>query len=271
MLRKAAGQPEVQDIVSLLGHDPITAAHVLRQVNSPVHSLRQQVGSIDRAATMLGFDSVANTVFIEEHVPKTAAIQSPRADLIRTYVVKVSVTASLIAHQLARAFDMERPDTIRTAGLLHLLGRMALLSEDADTYIPMWSDSETPAGRPNVVPPGIGREMVHFRTDFARHGEKIAKEWKYPSVLTESIRYHMDPERSNDTDGMTVRAVAVSQFAARSMFEREEHLGRDQADERIEQALGDLARTIGASAERVEQVVREAKADAYAATNGMEV
>lgn len=255
--------PEIHEIVSLLEHDPVTTIHLLRQVNSPIYALKQSVASIDRAATMLGFDSVANTIFVESHIPKADELSTRRANLAYAYLIASSVTASYIAWDLAHELDMERPGVIRTAALIHQVGRMALLSSDPQTYLPLWTESTTPSGKEMAIPPGIGREIVHFRTDYTRYGEGLAKNWHLPPDLAESIRYHADPERTEDADRHVVLVVAVSQYAARTMFEKEEHLDRDQSGERLRKVAGELAETYEVSIKAIENLLEQSKKDAY--------
>lgn len=255
--------PEIHEIVSLLEHDPVTTLHLLRQVNSPIYALKQSVASIDRAATMLGFDAVANTIFVESRIPKPDDLATARAQLAYAYLIGSSVTASYIARDLAHELDMERPGVIRTAALIHQVGRMALLSSDPQTYLPLWTESTTPSGRAIAVPPGIGREIVHFRTDYTRYGEDLAKNWHLPPDLSESIRYHADPERTEDADRHVVLVVAVSQYAARTMFEPEEHLDRDQSRERLRKVANELAEAYEVSNKAIENVLEQSKKEAY--------
>lgn len=256
-------QPEIQETIEILELDPVTTAHLLRQVNSPIFALRQSVASLDRAATMLGFDAISNTVFVETFSPKPDSLSSSRARLAYAYLIQTSITASLIADGLAHHLKMEQPGAVRTGAIVHQLGRMALLSTQPEKYVPLWKESAGPGGLDVALPPGIGRELVTFRTDYMRHGEQIAKDWGLPRNLRDSIRHHGDPERADETDRVFVLAVSVSQYAARTMFESDDDLDRDQGTERIVQATAELANAFDIPRKQLENFLKDAKQPAY--------
>lgn len=270
-MRSRATQPEIQELVALLECDPISTAHLLRQVNSPLSTPRQGVSSIDRAVTILGFEAVAITVFVETHADRPAGANNRMAQLAYEYVVKTGVTAGFIAHTLARFLKMERHSAARTAALIHQLGRMGLLSVDSAMYTPLWKETTTPSGRPVALPPGIGRETAHFQTDYTRHGEQLAVNWKLPPNLAESVRYHADPERAEDADRDVVLVVAVSQYAARTMFESGKDLERDQGTERFERATALLAQAHGLTRTKLEELLEDARKSAYERANGIDL
>lgn len=262
-MRARESQPDIQELIDVLELDPVTTLHLLRQVNSPIYQLRQHVATLDRAATMLGFDAVSNTVFIESHIPKPEALDEPRALAAYAYVVRTSVTASLVADILAHQLKMEQHGAVRTAAMLLQLGRLALLSMRTDEYVPMWTEATSPTGESVAVPPGIGREIVRLGTDYTRLGEQIAREWNLPRSLSESIRHHTSPDRAGDAERHLVLAAGVSQYAARTIFEPENELDRDQGKERIAQAVGELAAAFDASRSRIDEILDEAKQAAY--------
>lgn len=262
-MRARDTQTEVHDLVELVEQDPVTTVHLLRQVNSPIHSLRQSVSSLDRAVTMLGFDAVANTIFVETHSKSSAPVRSPAARRAFAYLMGTSVAASRVADALAHFLKVEEHATVRTAALIHQLGRMALLSSDPRAYTALWTDGVTRAGKPGVFPPGIGQEIARFGIDYTRHGARIARTWNLPSVLVESIRCHADPDRADTADRHIVRVVAVSQYAARSLFESDDALDRDQGSERSERASDQLANAYGLSRSDLDEFLEDAKESAY--------
>ncbi len=158
---------------------------------------------------------------------------------------------------------MERHATVRTAALIHQIGRMSLLSSDPGAYLALWKESRSPTGLPIALPPGIGHEIAHFRTDYMRHGEGLASEWSMPADLSDAVRHHADAEFAEDADRTVVPAVAVSQYAARTLFEPPADLDRDQGGERVEKAYAALSRASGATRSRLETIIEEAMRLAY--------
>ena len=270
-MRSREKQPDMQELVEALERDPVMAAHLLRQVNSPFYSLRQSVTALDRAITMLGFDAVCNTLFVETYTKKREGIDAEEARGAYDYIVRTSVAAAALAKDLARFLKMADRATVMTSALLHQLGRFALLAGDPVAYSTLWRKMKAPSGREIYVPPGIGREIIHFRTDYMRLGAEIARKWELPADLRESIRYHSDPERVEDADRKVVLIVAVSQQFARTVFEPREELNRDQSATRVQKALVDLAKEYGVGSSEIESFLDEQKFHAFESANKLEL
>lgn len=241
-LKAPGAQPNIKEFGAFLERDPVTVAHLLRQVNSPDKGLEQNVASLERAVTMLGFDAVCNTVLTEWYAEKSEGIYSESARNAYAYIVRTSIASGAIAKEIARAVAIDDGSTVVTCALLHQLGRLALLASDPTTYSSLWTTAESPMGEVVSLPPGIGRELVHYRTDYMRLGAEIASKWELPAELRQTIRYHADPEKADEPERLVVMAVAAAQMTARSLFEPASALDRDQSLSRVEKAYMQLAR-----------------------------
>lgn len=252
-----------RQIVQMLELDPVTTVHLLRQVNSPVYALRQHVASLDRAVTLLGFEAISNAVFVETLGRETLDLSSGRAERAYAYLIRTGVAASFIAGALARDLLPDRLGVIQTGALIHQLGRMARLSAHGDRYLSIWKDAYASGGTKVALPPGTVREVAYFHTDYARHGEWIAKSWNFPSVLCEAIRHHGDPERADPGNRDSVRLVGVSQLAARTLFEPEDYPARDPARKRMEASASELARSFDVPRRPLRRTLEDATEAAY--------
>src|SRR6266850_8475445 len=110
--------------------DAAFAAEVLRLANSPLIGMRGEITSILQAVAMLGFErikSLATTLalraFLTNGTPSDALRGCWRHNL----------AAAILCERLARFVQMDR-DLCYTAGLLHDIGRLALLRARSDEY-----------------------------------------------------------------------------------------------------------------------------------------
>lgn len=261
-MRARGTQPDVQELIDFLQYDPVSAAHLLRQANSPSRSGRQVVTSLDRAVTTLGFDAVCNSIYIETFARKVSGSDTPEFRRAYRYIMRISVAAAEIASGLALRLEMQERSAVRTGALIHQLGRMALLSSEAAAYPPLWKKAD-PDSDDVSLPPAIGREVARFGTDYMRLGAEIARHWQLPTALVEAVRYHSDPERVEGDDRQMVFVVAVSQLAARSLYESESDLDRDQSADRVENAFLELTRNFPISRGVLDDFINEAKSSAY--------
>lgn len=237
-----AGQEEGRDVERLrevLEHDPVTSAWVLRHVNTAFYSVRRRVTSVDHAIVMLGFDPVCQLVLagaLSRAVPDLADEHVRR--VYRT-ILRTSLAAAALARRLAEECDVARPATAFTAGLLMQVGRLALLSTDANRYASMWEE----AGSADALhPPTSGKELIHFGHDYVSLSGRVAEHWHLPEALRAVLRLHRVPESAKGRRER--RMVLLSAVAlARAYALVTEVPPGEQDDE--ERHLQELARTCG--------------------------
>ncbi|MEZ5399437.1 MAG: HDOD domain-containing protein [Bryobacteraceae bacterium] len=120
----------IPEVANLVRSDAAFAAEVLRLSNSAVMGLRFEVVSILHGVTVLGMDrlrALVLTVAMRDFV--TAARHT---DLLRRSW-RHNLATALIAEWIAGGCWIERSDAY-AAGLLHDLGRLALVSLDPNVY-----------------------------------------------------------------------------------------------------------------------------------------
>ena len=62
MISKKASPPDTKRLVEIVKRDPVTAAYILKRVNSPYYGLQRKISEVDRAANLLGFSEICNLV-----------------------------------------------------------------------------------------------------------------------------------------------------------------------------------------------------------------
>lgn len=168
----------LRHIAAVISSDPTLSAVVLRMVNSPLFCTRQPVSSILQAVALLGLDTVrglATTAALRLLV-KTAAA-SP--DLSRCW--RHSIACALLAQDFASAMGCDR-DAAYTAGLLHDIGRFAMLSLWPRKYSQLIS-----ADRRSI---SLQREFEELGVCHTDAGAYILEQWELPKQLVEVARQH---------------------------------------------------------------------------------
>ena len=185
----ASDDVEIRDVVSLIRADAAFSSELLRVANSPIYGLRSQVSSVQHAVVILGFDrlrSFAMTISMKNFL-RTAM----RIDVLRR-VWRHSLACALVAEELAPLFwkngDRTSRDRAYTAGLLHDVGRLALLVKYPQEYANMLAVvSENPYDM-------LDTERQLFDIDHCEAGDYLAKAWTFPSEIAEaSARHHELP------------------------------------------------------------------------------
>lgn len=167
-----------------IGHDPVLSARVLKIVNSPFYGIAGQVASLQEAVMVLGFSSVrrlALAVSLNHSFPlKSAGGADPRR------LWRHSFCVALCAQALARMVRVEA-DMAFTAGLLHDIGRIALLSAEPERF------AAALAARPRLDSLGAAEREV-FGFDHAEFGARLLARWRLPAAIVRAAECHHRPD-----------------------------------------------------------------------------
>jgi putative nucleotidyltransferase with HDIG domain len=172
----------IKDLSELVKIDPSFAAELLRFANSALLGSRRKVTSLPVAIVVVGLDRVktmATLVSVNRMVR-----HSVRTEALRKVWVHSLVTA-IIAEEIARVSGIAR-DSAYTAGLLHNLGTLGLMSAYPDEYSRMLEVSND-----------FGFDLLRteqdlFEIDHCAAGAFIAQDWDFPADLAAAIAAHHD-------------------------------------------------------------------------------
>lgn len=195
---------QVGELVGLIRADPAFSSELLRVANSPIYGLRSQVSSLRHAVVILGFDrlrSFAMTISMKNFL-RTAI----RIDVLRR-VWRHSLACALVAEDLAPLFCKKNDHVFRdrayTAGLLHDVGRLALLVKYPLEYANMLAVvSENPFDM-------LDTEHELFDVDHCEAGGWLARTWTFPSEIAEVAAGHHDPISMTQFDILNLVRTAV--------------------------------------------------------------
>lgn len=173
-------QANVADVVEAASLDPAIAGVIMRLANSALFGSRTPASTIAKAIVRLGFATAQKVV-------TSAALRplfgSPR--LQETW--QHSLQVADLSEQLAGASEEIDPAEAYLAGLLHDVGRIALLA------MPVY-DSARLQGLENGGCYPVYAENLLLRTDHAALGARIANSWRLPEPIVSAIRQHHRPE-----------------------------------------------------------------------------
>jgi HD-like signal output (HDOD) protein len=200
----ASEDTEVREVVGLIRADPAFSSELLRVANSPIYGLRSQVSSLHHAVVILGFDrlrSFAMTISMRNFL-RTAM----RIDVLRR-VWRHSLACALVAEDVASLFWKNNDRTVRdrayTAGLLHDLGRLALLVKYPQEYANLLAVvSENPFDM-------LETEHDLFDIDHCEAGGWLARSWTFPSEIADVAAGHHDPIDKSQNDILNLVRTAV--------------------------------------------------------------
>ena len=173
-------------IQEVLRTDAAFAAEVLRLANSPLFKMRGRVNSVMQAVVMLGLDRIQ--VLATTLALRTFLTSGKLSDAMRG-CWRHNLATAILCERLARLVHMDR-DICYTAGLLHDIGRLALLRKGGDEYERMLS-------REDLTDLNLIQfEKSAFDIDHGEAGAWILEEWQFPKELCDiAALHHRRPNR----------------------------------------------------------------------------
>ncbi len=188
----------LKELSDLISADQSFSAEVLRLANSPLFAFRTEIRGILQATALLGTERMKALAF-------TAGLQ--------TYLeepLKIPLLRNCWKHNLACAFVAEKvghvslieEDFAYTAGLLHDIGRLALMVVQPFRYARFAAEAdESPF---NV----LEREQEWFDTDHCEAGRWLIENWRLPRVFAAVAALHHSRPRDDKFDIISMVRVS---------------------------------------------------------------
>ncbi len=212
--------PDINRLVDIIERDPALALYVLRQVNSPYYGLRKQVSQINRAVTLLGAKRVCNLVLAAALRQTFSSVKGRTAKAVYQHILKTSIATAVLARDLADLLHLSSSETGFTAGLLHQVGRLALLYNASDQYLPLWYKRMPPKQHVTLVAPSLAAEQARFDTDYLKLGAMALQRWGLPEEFAAIMRRIRTLEKVVESPiRILPLIVAIGRAVAEGIFE----------------------------------------------------
>ncbi len=221
-LQKLISDPdsEIADIARQISTDPSLTADLLKLVNSAQFMLPKRVDNIVEAVKLVGMKGIRNLLYTHG----TQKILNEKYQDMRS-LWDHSYRTAFYAYHLARSFKKKKDilDDIYVGGILHDLGKIIIATlhpELLDRIISFCAEKEIPTRMLEDLSVGFNHAEI---------GAMIAEKWNFPEQLIAAIRYHHEP---NETDEKFIDVVYTVYLAnALTAIEREqitfEHINKD--------------------------------------------
>jgi putative nucleotidyltransferase with HDIG domain len=170
----------IPHVVDAARRDPATAGAIIHLANSALYADFEPTGNLQVAVARLGFDAARKVV---ASLAMRPLLFLPKLAILWPHSIEVAD----LAEQLAVRSKGIDPGEAYLAGLLHDVGRIALL---ASTLY----DAARMQGLEQSGCPAVYAEGLILRTDHAVVGGLIAAKWRLPGHLVRAIRQHHRPE-----------------------------------------------------------------------------
>lgn len=178
-------QCSLSSVAAAIEKDPDFTARLLRLANSGFYGFPHRVSTVTEALSLIGILQVHGLVVSTSIVERFAGVG---ADIVNMGLFwRHSLACGIAARDLALMLKMRDPDKYFVAGLLHDVGRLALLS-CAPKLTQMILDRTQRSGEPLLV---AEKEILGY--DHADIGGVLMKHWGFPPRLVDAVADHHRP------------------------------------------------------------------------------
>lgn len=184
------GNPEssAHDLMKAILPDQSMCTAILKIANSAFFGLPGQVGTIEKAVIVLGFEEVRNVVIGKAVFASFQKLNKSNRHNIQTFW-EHSFTCGLAAKILATHLGYSQSELF-IAGLIHDIGKLAMLMTFPHDYSPLLELSE-PYQFQSII-----KENEIFSISHDEIGMRLLKRWHFPEALIMAIGYHHRPQQA---------------------------------------------------------------------------
>jgi len=216
----------IEKLVDMLEKDQSMVLKILRLVNSSFYGFRSKISDLRHAVTLMGYSTVQHAVVTVAVIDSLNA-ETDLKDFDITRFWTHSLSVAVMCRHLAAQTKLAVPNEAFTAGLIHDIGKVVLVSHFPDVFVSLMKQTAEDQ---------ITFYMAEKTGDTYPHnliGSNLARRWMLPQALDLAIRHHHGTIAQN-LDGTVPGLVAASDSLVNVMQGIPGHrLGADTVAESI--------------------------------------
>jgi putative nucleotidyltransferase with HDIG domain len=179
-------------MAEIANRDPAIAGRLIQAANSPLFCARMRIGSVRHALAYLG-ESTSRRIVA---ALMARSMFGSSGTLRRLWEHSLKVAQFL--ENMARAMGFMEPSEALLTGLVHDVGRIALVRQkEAAMHARL-----TAAGGA-----ATWAEELLFGVDHAELGARILESWRFPGPIVEAVRFHHRPAECGSTGAAALYAA----------------------------------------------------------------
>ena len=196
-------ESSLEELAQVLNEDPSLLAMIIKVSNSALYSSSQTITTLQGAVAKLGITIIHSLVL-------TAATSSlfPEGDAqfeaLSQGLWRHSKACGVAARLIAQQISYPTPEEAFVGGLLHDIGRLAILLHYPHDYAAI--EKELPGGEEGL----LNQEQQRLGFDHTIIGQMLADKWHLPQGLQACIEQHHAPETASDSCRQLTTIIALA-------------------------------------------------------------
>lgn len=172
------------DLSTVISSDQALTAKLLKLSNSAYYGYARRISNVREAVILLGMRTVRSVAISSAIIDAFKVPELERGGFDQDLFWAHSVSVGLVAELIARETRLSRPEDAFTAGVLHDVGKLAMMLAEPKLFgevIDLVNHEGMKYREAEMAVFEIGHEHV---------GARLAQRWKFPDSLVTSIRDH---------------------------------------------------------------------------------
>ena len=183
-----APETSAREIAGIIEAEPILSARLLKLANSSYYGQRGNISKVNSAVAVLGSKTIRSLALtIWTHTLKLQA-RKPEEMALMAPLLAHGLVAGIAARMLAERVNQTLSEEAFMAGLLHDIGRVALVAQLGKDYQTLVLDPAVSEGVPLHE-----KETEILGFDHRALGAALMKSWSLPAFLARVVELHHDP------------------------------------------------------------------------------
>ncbi len=174
----------IRQLSRIISKDLSITTEILKMVNSAYYGFPSQITTINQAMALLGLENVRGVIFGAATKPMLTTYSG------RTLWVH-SIRCAVGCQMLSKGLGMGNPDEAFVVGLLHDVGKTVMEIYDRNRMKEL-------SRLVNMGADQLYMEQTLFGFLHTEAGAALASKWKLPNVIIDCIRYHHNPQDTDD-------------------------------------------------------------------------
>ncbi|WP_157315138.1 HDOD domain-containing protein [Chitinibacter sp. GC72] len=217
---------DIDTIAKKIALDQVITAKVLRLANSAHFGASRQIGSVQEAVVVLGFNTV-RTLVVASGITG-AFVATPGFD--RKKFWKNSLQVATVAKWLSKLAKING-EVAFTAGMIHNIGEMLIHIVAPEIAVKIDQFVE------NGAADRVALEDNNIGFDYVMVGEELARRWNFPVAIQQAIKYQNQPEDQEPSDKLS----AILHLAKVITHQLQESASTDEISTAISDSITQLA------------------------------
>ena len=206
-----ADQAGMGELAKLIANDAGMTVKIMSIANSAAYHQGERKVSLLQALNVLGADMIKTLVISESIFQTFTTFPNASSTDLRSFW-KHSLTTAVMAREIARKIKYAQAEEAYLAGLLHDVGRLALLAAAPHEYGAHFFAAENE----NLCV----TELRTMRISHAEAGAWLLERWNLDSFMADSIRYHHESSVRLATAHPLIRIVHLANWLGNQALDR---------------------------------------------------